>query len=349
MVVLILMVVVFLLLIGFIVALRKAGGGSFPWFHFYAKGKEAGFSFKEVNMLRKVAVENRLSNPTSLFWSVKQLDRSIRGMIIRLHAEGTVHEENNVFFLSKLFEFRKSVEMNLPRYKIGLKTTRKIPPRQHLKVTLPGIGVYFSQVVENQRRYIAVAYPEGPKLPPGFEFKGQRITVYFWRQEDAGYVFESKVQEDFLDRKYPLLYISHSDSLVRSQKRRSVRVPISQPAYLFILKHINQANEEVETSRGLRCRLQDLSEDGAALYIGGRAKVGLSAKIQFKLSDTTIIMNGVVKGVSFHQKKNTSVLHVQAIPPSKRMSNRILAYVYNIFGERDDRGRKGSGSVPEGW
>ncbi len=349
MLIFILMIVVFILLVGFVIALRRAGGGSFPWFHFYAKGKEAGFSFKEVNMLRKVAVENRLSNPTSLFWSIKQLDRSIRGMIIRFHAENAMHDEANIHFLSKLFEFRKVVEMNLPKYKIGLKTTRKIPARQHLKVTLPGIGVYFSQVVENQRRYIAVSYPEGPKLPPGFEFKGQRITVYFWRQEDAGYVFESRVLEDFLDRKYPILYISHSDSLIRSQKRRSVRVPINQPAYLFTLKHINEANEEVETTRGLRCRLQDLSEDGAALYIGGRAKVGLSVKLQFKLSDSTIVMSGIVKGVNFHQKKNTSVLHVQALPPSKRMSNRILAYVYNIFGERDSRGGKGKGSVPEGW
>lgn len=299
----ILLVFLFLLVVSFIIVLRKAGGGSFPWFHFYVKGKEAGFSFREVNMLRKVAVENRLNNPTSLFWSIKQLDRSIRGMIIRFHAEGTLNHEANIYFLSKLFEFRKTVEMKLPKYKIGLKTTRKIPARQHLKITLPGIGVYFSQVVENQRRYIAISYPEGPKLPPGFEFKGQRVTIYFWRQEDAGYVFESRVLEDFLDRKYPLLYISHSDSLVRSQKRKSVRVFINKPAYLFPLKHINQANEEIETSRGLRCRLQDISEDGAAVFIGGRARVGLSVKLQFKLSDSTIIMNGIVKGVNFNQKK----------------------------------------------
>ncbi len=343
------LVILFILAVTLVIVLRKAGGGSFPWFHFYAKGKEAGFSFKEVNLLRKVAVENRLSNPTSLFWSVKLLDRSIRGMIIRFHSEGVLDDEANVYFLSKLFEFRKTVEMNLPKYKIGLKSTRKISARQHLKITLPGIGVYFSQVVENQRRYIAISYPEGPKLPPGFEFKGQRLTIYFWRQEDAGYVFESRVLEDFLDKKYPLLYISHSDSLIRSQKRRSVRVPINQPAYLYPLKHINQANEEVEKSRGLRCRLQDLSEDGAAVYIGGRAKVGLSVKLQFKLSDSTIIMNGVVKGVNFHQKKNSSVIHIQAIPPSKRMTNRILAYVYNIFGERDNKGKRITGSVPEGW
>ncbi len=349
MVLFIVLVVLFIIVTVLIVLLRRAGGGSFPWFQFYTKGKEAGFSFKEVNLLRKVAVENRLANPTSLFWSVKLLDRSIRGMIIRFHSEGTLNHEENEYFLSKLFEFRKAVELKLPKYKIGLKSTRKISARQHLKITVAGVGVYHSQVVENQRRYIAISYPEGPKLPPGFDFKGQRIGVYFWRQEDAGYVFESKVLEDFSEKKYPLLYISHSDSLVRSQKRRSVRVPINNPAYLFPLKHINQASEEIETGRGLRCRLQDISEDGAAVYIGGRAKIGLSVKLQFKLSDSTIVMNGVVKGVNFNQKKNASVIHIQAVPPSKRMTNRILAYVYNIFGERDAKGRRNAGSVPEGW
>ncbi|MCK5197734.1 MAG: PilZ domain-containing protein, partial [Spirochaetales bacterium] len=56
----ILLFVLLLIVITLIVLLRRAGGGSFPWIHFYAKGKEAGFSFSEVNLLRKVAVEGRL-------------------------------------------------------------------------------------------------------------------------------------------------------------------------------------------------------------------------------------------------------------------------------------------------
>ena len=46
-------------------------------------------------------------------------------------------------------------------------------------------------------------------------------------------------------------------------------------------------------------------------------------------------MSGVVKGITFDQKKNRSLLHMQAAPSSVTMRNRILVYVYNLFGERE--------------
>jgi c-di-GMP-binding flagellar brake protein YcgR len=345
----IILVAVLILVITSIVLLRRAGGGSFPWIHFYAKGKEAGFSFNEVNLLRKVAVEGKLTNPTSLFWSIKQLDRSIKGAIIRFKSEGVLDELNNMIFLSKLFDFRKTVELKLPKYTIGLKTTRKITKMQYLKISIPGLGLYVSQVVENQRRYVAITYPEGPKLPQGYEFKGEKLNIYFWRKDDAGYVFESRVLEDHMDRKVPILYISHSDSIIRSQKRNSVRVDVNNPAELYPLRVIGQATDDLEGKRGIRCRLQDISEDGAALLIGGRGKVGMNVKIQFKLSDTKLVMCGVVKGVSFQQNKNTSIIHIQAVPLANRIKNRILAYVYNLFGERNSKNIKNTSAVLEGW
>jgi c-di-GMP-binding flagellar brake protein YcgR len=318
-----------------IAIVRKAGGGSFPWLHFYAKGKESGFTFREVNLLRKVAVENRLKNPTSLFWSITQIDRSIRGMIVKFRAENTINSEDNIHFLSKLFDFRKSVELDLPKYKLGIKSTRKLPQRQRITINLPGIGTYSSQIVENLRRYIAISYPEGPVLPQGFIWKGRSLNIYFWRQDDAGYVFESRVLEDYLDRKYPILHITHSDSLVRSQKRGSVRVETNKPALIFPLKSLNTPAEEASLGKGLRCRLKDISEDGAAVMIGGRGKVGMMVRLKYTLGKSAITMDGIVKGVKYNQGKNQSTLHLQASPPNLSVRNRILVYVYNIFKERD--------------
>jgi hypothetical protein len=79
----------------------------------------------------------------------------------------------------------------------------------------------------------------------------------------------------------------------------------------------------------------DLSEGGIAVLIGGKAKVGLPVKVQFTIGDTPIVMCGVVKGLNFDQKKNRSLLHVQAQQPSTAMANRILIYVFNLFGERE--------------
>jgi c-di-GMP-binding flagellar brake protein YcgR len=336
---LILLISLLVILLLFILFLRHAGGGSFPWIHFYTKGTESGFSLREINLLRRVAVQNRLENPISLFWSIKQLDRSIKGMMIKFRSEGKENDENSIRFISKLFDFRRKVELSLPKYTLGLKTTRKITTHQRLKITLPGVGTYNTSVVENLRRYMAVSYPEGPKLPPGSSWKGQKINVYFWRADDAGYVFESKVLDDFIEQKYPILHLAHSDNIIRSQKRRSIRVELRKPAFLYPLSSISQANEAQESSSGLRCRLIDISEDGAAAMVGGRAKVGLAVKLQFALTTSTIVMCGVVKGVTYNQKKNQSILHVQAVPLSLRQRNTVLSYVYNIFQEREPKAK----------
>jgi len=66
--------------------------------------------------------------------------------------------------------------------------------------------------------------------------------------------------------------------------------------------------------------------------------VGLPIKVQFSIGDNQVVMTGVVKGINFDQKKNRSLLHVQANPLSPTSRNRILMYVYNLFGERETPG-----------
>jgi c-di-GMP-binding flagellar brake protein YcgR len=322
----------------FFFLMRRAGGGKFPWVQFFLKGKESGFTMREVHLLRRSSVETRMKNPTSLFWSVKQLDRCIKGIIINSRSEGVEDSTQSVMMIDKLFEFRKRVEFSQPKYSLGLKATRDIATRQRIKVSLPNIGPFMSVVVENLRRYLAVSQPQGQKMPEGFKWKGQVIGVNFWREDDAGYFFQSKVLDDYSDTKgqsYPILHISHTESLMRTQKRNSIRVQTNIPLEIYPLRNVSEANEDRESGKGLKSVMKDLSEDGAAILIGGKAKVGLPLKIQFFLSGRELIMCGVVKGVNYDERKNRSLLHIQALPPSAQTKNILRSYVYNLFGERE--------------
>jgi c-di-GMP-binding flagellar brake protein YcgR len=332
----ILLVIFVVLIAAFIFVIQRSGGFGFPFVQFYIKGKESGFSFREVNLLRRIAVDNKLKHPTSLFWSEKQLDRCIRGTIIKFRSQNKENDENSINFLNKLFAFRKRVEFNLPKYRLGLKSSRNIEVGQPLKITFPGGGVYFSKVIENMRKYLAISHPQGKALPPGFSWKGQRINVYFWRKEDAGYYFETKVLGDFLEKQYPILHLNHADQLVRTQKRGSIRADIHSPGRLYPLRSIEQANEVQEKGGGYKCRMVDISEDGAAIMVGGRAKPGLPVKVQLGINGETVVMCGTIKGVTFKQKNNTSILHMQAVSPSANMKNTILTYVYGIFGKEKE-------------
>ncbi|MFW6228731.1 MAG: PilZ domain-containing protein [Alkalispirochaeta sp.] len=329
----IVLVIAFVLVIGIYILVNRSGGFSFPWVQFYVRGKESGFSFSEVNLLRHVAIENKLKTPTSLFWSVKTLDRCIRSAIVGFRSHRTTEQPRNQEFLDKLFTFRRRVEFDQPKYRMGISSTRGISPGQTFKITPAAGGVYIAKLIENNRRYIALTYPRGRSDNPGFSWKDQQIKVYFWRKEDAGYYFESKVIGDYLDRKVPIIHVSHSDNIIRAQKRRSVRREAGVPALLFPLRTINQANETIESSGGYRCKLLDISEDGAAVAIGGRAKAGLPVKIQARLSDEAVVLSGVIKSVDFKQKNNASVLHIQGQPGSVGMRVKILTYVYGLFSD----------------
>ncbi|HEC61871.1 MAG TPA: PilZ domain-containing protein [bacterium] len=331
----ILFVVLVLILAGIFIYLRAAGKGSFPWIQFYTKGKESGFNFHEINLIRRVAVETKLENPAALFWSIKQLDRSIKEIILKIRAKDLEDDADSNELLQKLFELRKRVEFDLPRYKLGLKSTREIAARQRVKVTMPGTGPFLAMVIENRHRYFALSSPKGGKLPDGFTWKARQIGIHFWRAEDAGYFVKTKVIEDYRDQKYPIIHVAHSDGLARVQKRRSVRVTMNQAATVFPLDSIHSANEVVEQSRGLKCRVRDLSEDGAAIMVGGRTKAGMPLKLQVDLPDRPVVICGVVRGVNYDNSKNVSLLHIQSVPPSASTKNRILTYVYNLFGEQE--------------
>ena len=323
------------IVVAIFVYLRIVGHGSFPWFQFYTKGKESGFSFREVGLLRRIAIETQIENPTALFWSIKQLNRSIKEMIIKLRSRDMIDDEESNHLLLKLYDLRKRVEFDLPRYRLGLKSSRDIAPRQRMRAMLPGAGPFATMVIENRTKYLALSRPQGPGLPEGFMWKGQQIGLHFWRAEDAGYFMRTKVINDFISQKYPIIHVAHTDDIERTQQRRSIRVKTNLPATVYPLKSIQDANELEESAKGLRCRLLDISEDGACLAVGGRTKAGMPVKIQFELSDRMIVMCGLVKGVNYDQKKNVSLLHVQAVPPSTRTRNAISTFVYNIFGDQN--------------
>ena len=341
----IILIILLLFLLAIYVYLRIIGHGSFPWIAFYTKGKESGFTMKEINLLRKVAIETKLESPSNLFWSVKKLDRSIKEIILQLRSKGREDEGEANYLLSKLFELRKRIEFDQPRYKLGLKSSRDIAARQRVKITLPGLGPFVAMVIENRPRYFALSYPQGSQLPEGFSWKGQQIGIHFWRTDDAGYFAKAKVLEDFYDQKYPILHVAHSDNMMRTQQRKSVRAATNLNASLYPLKSISDANEMVEDSRGLRCRLKDISEDGAAIMVGGRTKAGLPVKIQVALNDKMVVLCGVVKGVNYQGKKNVSLLHIQAATASLNMRNAILSYVYNLFGDQEGKAKALSPTV----
>jgi len=330
-------VLVFIVIIGIVLVLiltladkKKTG-----WIQFYATGKDSGFSFREIELLHKLASKARLENPTSLFISQSQLDDCIRSLVQTMRLSGKTDDKGNQDFLSKLYDYRKKLEFQKPRIKNGISNSRQISEGQNLRVLVKGTGVLPSQVVKATNQYLTLSRPSSGKLPKSFSWQGQKISVYFWREEDAGYVFDTEVMDEVFSKGIASLKIAHSDSLFRTQKRESVRLKMHKAAFLYPLNS-DEDLTSIETNPGLKCFLEDLSDTGCAIAIGGKAASDMRIKVQFALNNTPVCMSGTVNSFEYKEDVNRSILHVAADPLPIEVRNLILGEVFGMLPEEED-------------
>lgn len=309
-----------------------------PWPQFFVKGLEQGFNLSEIFALVQIASKLKLSQPSSLFWSVKVLNNCIKNYARSYDSSqangGTLEKFETL--LHKLLEFRKQLELNLPKYKLGLTSSRSILAGQGLKITLVGQGVHEVQVLENTRKHLVISKPQSKSLEKPLDFHPQLVKVYFWRANDAGYYFETKILSAGMELDSAHLYLNHSDGLIRTQKRTSIRVGFKKKARLFPLMDQTQIVEDWSNEGGLACQVLDISEDGAGVKVGGRGKMGLLVKLQVELAGMPITLHGAVKHVSYNADSHSSVLHIQAIQPSITMRNRIQLFVLGIANDHPE-------------
>ena len=300
------------------------------WLHFFATGKDAGFSIKEIEMLRKLAVKSELKEPTALFFSLNQLEMCIRAFVKTLNVTGTINDPENQRLLSKLYDYRKKVEMEKPRIKRGITSSRQISDGQTLRILVPDVAVVESQIIKNTSGFITITRPSSNKLPGSFSWTGANISVYFWRNEDAGYVFDTYVIDEIFSKGLSSLKINHGEKLFRTQKRKSVRLKLHKPAYLYLLDK-EDAFYIVETWPGLKCYMEDLSDTGCAVTIGGKARANIRVKIQFALNNNTICILGAVRSAEYKEDLNMSILHIEADPLPLEVRNMILGEVFGML------------------
>jgi c-di-GMP-binding flagellar brake protein YcgR len=238
-------------------------------------------------------------------------------------------------FLSKLYDFRIKMEMEKSRNQGGIKNSHLISEGQALRILVKGVGVFKSEIIKNRSQCLTISRPVSVKVAPGFPWAGLKITVYLWREDDASYVFDSEVEGEFLFRDVPALRIAHSDSLFRTQKRKSLRIKTRKAAFLYLMDP-DERPGRIEVVPGLKCLLEDLSVSGCAVVVGGRATAGLHIKVQFVLGNTPVCMSGRVRSVDIMEDGSRSVLHVEADPLPVGIRNRIMAEVFGMFSELEN-------------
>ncbi|AEE16723.1 flagellar brake protein [Treponema brennaborense] len=298
---------------------------------FFITGLDSGFTVPEILMLRKLAKFCNLEEPQALYLSVPALNRSIAQLLAVSKANGTEFSKKTQDFLSKLYAYRTKVELD-PSAKKGLQSTKYLDENQKIRVVLKNSGVFASYIIRNARELIVkMPSKKGIITMFGSEWVGKQISVYLWRRNDAHYVFDTTVLNAGQFASQPVLYLAHSDSLTRAQKRREVRVPSRVYADMYLAAKNFKDDTVLEEKEGYRCLLEDISVGGALIRIGGKCPVQTRMKIQFPIGENYIVMVGIIRAVEYNKELNQSRLHFECLKITPEMRNSVFSYVYNVL------------------
>lgn len=304
--------------------------------HFFITGLDSGFKLSEILFLGKIASSTGLENPTTLFWSVSSLDRCTAEIVRRTKLTGTENIAETQRLLSGLYAYRTKLELDQARKKRGVQSSRDIAVGQRVRILLRGVGVFSSKVMRNTQKSLVLDFPSGTKIAGTLiDWTNKPVSVYFWRHDDAGYVFDTVVIPDPVSNGKAIIHVAHADNLVRSQKRKSVRARCSIYAQMYLIRPGEALERALEPEPGMKCLLEDLSEDGAMVLIGGKAAKGMQIKLQFLVHEVLIVMAGVIRAVEYNQDTNQSRIHFESGELNPRMKNAILTFVYNVLPEEE--------------
>ncbi len=302
---------------------------------FFLTGLDSKFSFSEIRLLWKTAKVCNLEQPQSLYWSLPSLTKCLAEIKSNADKNNKEYSSDTQRLLSKLYSYRASIEKEADKKK-GIESTRVLSRDQQLRIILPGKGVFSSRIVNNARE-LTISMPVQKGMIPveGKDWLGKVINVYLWRKGDARYVFDTVVQGEGLFLGKPSLYLRQTDKLLRTQKRSSIRAKCKIYASLFIIREKVIDYNIVETKTGYRCLIEDISESGAMVRIGGQGVPNIQIRLQFMLEEKLIIMFGIVRTIEYNKTINQSRLHFECIHIEPQMKNEILSFVYNIMPQEE--------------
>lgn len=301
---------------------------------FFMMGQDKGFKFNEIILLWKLAKESEIQEPLKLYVSVPTLNMAISKVIMNAKENGTESLESTQNFIARLYDYRTKIDLEHDSKK-GLESTKYLEKGQRLRIILKGKGVFASEILNvGHELIIQLPLQKNVRTVEPDDWVTNDVSVYLWRKGDAGYVFDTRVTNAGIFQGQSVIYLAHTNQLERAQKRKSVRAACQIYAQLYFIDTTSEPNyDALEVEPGYKCLLEDISEDGAMIRIGGLGRQNVKIKIQFDIDERIIIMFGIIRAVEFNQQANQSRLHFECLHIEKEMKNKILEFIYRDLSE----------------
>jgi c-di-GMP-binding flagellar brake protein YcgR len=302
---------------------------------FRRTAKAFGLPPAHLAMLEDLVRACKVKQPTMIFRSSGLLDDTLKKGLYSLQNARNISPEEREKRAAIIFQIKQIVERSSARATV-LKSTIVLKPGQMLTITPEGRAPFASKLVSNMKDFLTVASPPAARSDSRW-MRGTRLTVYLWRDGDAGYSFQSKVLGYDTVKGISCVLIQHSRTLRREQRRRNRRREIARACFFYPIRIVEvpegrkvQRKASVERSmRGLGTVI-DLSAGGCAIQTLRPLEKGRLVLVEFDI-DRRAPIRAFGKVMSIHQQANRSgSMHIMFTKVTRQHLNRISEFVYDF-------------------
>jgi c-di-GMP-binding flagellar brake protein YcgR len=334
-------VVVVLIVIGSIMNRRRGPRSpqeqaQYSRFVFGRTAKAMGLPGVHADTLQTLVNACKVKQPFLVFSNTGLLDDVLRKGIYSIDNTRAYNEEEKERRKAILYEIKQILESNSHKA-TSLKSTQYLRPGQALTITPETGGHFASKIVSNMRDFLTVSAPSNAAEGGTRWMRGTKLSVYFWRENDAGYSFPSKVLGYDTVKGVPCVLIQHGKALRREQRRRARRKPIMRACFYYPIR-ITESGFGRKTEKKATVELQlrglgtvvDLSAGGCAIQAMSPFEPGELIMIEFDIDKKAPIRAfGKVKRVR-RLKGRGGIMHVMFTRVTRQYLNRIRSFVYDF-------------------
>ena len=288
-----------------------------------------GLSKNEVKELKAVLVKAGITKPFLIFTDQSLLEKAVIEGVKNLEKFNLPPKEKEKAILN-LFEIKRKVHLHFHDMGDGIENTRQIEANQLLSMKIQGIGTFYSIVIVNEGKNLVCSIPE-IKDPASIPWKDKIVEVYFWRFNDAGYVFRTRIENVVYNKRMEVLLLAHSSKLKRIQRREYPRRKCRFNArfFKFSLSTNDLGKPVILLGRTQYGIVIDLSPGGLSIASDEVLTKNTSVKIEVDIEEEKLTAYGtVIKAV---KKKNMFLMHVEFQRISDKNKNLIYRFVYKYF------------------
>lgn len=310
----------------------KYRGMQYSWYSFKREGERIGLEKTDIRMLRDIAYRNKLPYFNSIYSSLRILDDCIINVVQQIkesdYDPAVKHQQ-----IEDIFMLRSKMDNIFSAMKQNVTSSRKLPHKTRLFLDFEGIGHYESLLAINNPESFAVVMPLEDINTDAFSWIKKKVRVAFNVTDDAEYVMFTKVTDEAATEKHGLLFLAHTNRIIRQQKRAFKRNDANISVDIYTLRVVTSGGKkkiQVGAKTNFNGLITNLSAGGVAIRAGGTLRENTLVKLEFSLDfkhDDTVI--GRVIGNSPIPNSSDRMLHIKFERITKKTRNRIFEYIYH--------------------